>query len=109
MIPNSLMRFPPPPVAEVQPKLWKSLGVVLQDQSGYVEAHYAMARMNDDLDPDTEADLRKACRDLYGTLVASGVLIDPAVHYVLQYGKVRPRVRLAIGEHGVLTFAGGRQ
>lgn len=108
MIVGGLMRFPPPPAPEARPVMWKNLGIVLQDHTGYVEAHYALKTFRGDYDVDTEIELRTAARELYIALVRSGQTVDPNVHFVLQ-SRLEPRVRLVMGEHDVPTVVGGRQ
>ncbi len=68
------------------PKLWKSLGVVMsvQDEPGVrIEAHYAMANWGDDLDVDREAELRSEVYGIASTLYRNGQ--DPAGMRFVRY------------------------
>lgn len=105
---GSIMRYPPPPVVSAAPKLWKSLGVLVQDHTGYVEGHYALDTFRGDYDVDTEAELREAARSLYTTLARSGY-VDPDAHYILQNSRFAPRVRLATELWGEPNVIGGKQ
>lgn len=109
MIRGSMMRFPPPPAQGAKPRMWKSLGVIVQDQSGYVEGHYALDTFRGDYDIDTEADLRDAVRQLYYTLREADMTFGPDEVFMLQNTRRSPRVRMAPMVWGEPTHRGGRQ
>lgn len=108
MIPNSMARFPPPPDTGERPIMWKSLGIIAQSQSGFIEAAYALDTFRGDLDVDTEAEVRGACHSLLGALTQTGRAIDPDAVHVLQRRRGFLKVRLVAGYWGEPNTVAGR-
>ena len=68
------------------PRLWKSLGVVMSvidEPSVRIEAHYALAKWGDELDVDREGELRQEAYNVAATIYRTGQ--DPAGMRVLRY------------------------
>ena len=107
MIPGSMMRFPPPPDTEPAPRMWKSLGVIAQSTSGFVEARYELKTFNGDLDIDTEAEVRAETGTLLHALTATKKPIDPDATYVLQRRRGLLRVGLRAGRWNEPTTVSG--
>ena len=97
MITGSMARFPPPPDSGPRPVMWKSLGIVAQDQRGYVEMHYELESFRGDLDPDSEDEVRGAAHGLLNALTSTGRSIDADAVYVLQRRRGLLKVKLAAG------------
>ncbi len=110
MITGSMSRFPPPPTGDDIPKpvMWKSLGIIAQDATGYIEAHYALKSFRGDLDPDTEDEVRGACHGLLAALRGTGRPIDTDDVYVLQRRDGMLQARLSVGLWGEPTTVRGR-
>lgn len=68
------------------PRLWKSLGVVMcavNEPGVRIEAHYALSGWDTDLDVDLESDLRKEVYEIASTLYRNGQ--DPAGMRFVRY------------------------
>lgn len=107
MITGSLSRFPPPPATGPQPRMWKNLGVIAQDHSGYIEAHYELKSFRDELDVDSEDEVRVAANTLLHALSSCGRAIGAEDTYVLQRTRGFLKVRLAVGYWNQATTMGG--
>lgn len=95
----NVFRYPPPPATGEQPRMWKTLGVVAQSASGWVEAHYAIRTLHDDLDVDREHELRVVAGNLLHALTSQSgrTDIDPEAHYVVEHALRLHRIRLWAG------------
>lgn len=98
---------PPSPAAPMQ-RMWKSLGVVVQDHAGFIEAHYAIPNLSGDADPDTEAELRAQAVQMVYRLVQMSGPVDGDACYLLRVDRKDYRVKLpairweraGVGLHG---------
>lgn len=105
----TFMRFPPPAAAGTLPRMWKYLGIVAQNTTGWVETHYAIETLRDDLDVDREKELMAvAVNLLHATTTHEGVSdIDPAAFYVVEHGRRFHRLRFWYGSWSDPTNAAG--
>jgi uncharacterized protein YhaN len=97
MITGSMARFPPPPDTGPKPVMWKSLGIVAQNMTGWVEMHYELETFHGDLDPDSEDEVRGSAHGLLAALTSMGRVIDPDAVYTLQRRRGLLKVKLVGG------------
>lgn len=86
--------FPPAPEPATPPRIWKSLGIIAQDVSGWCECHYAIDSIGGDADPDTEAEMRAQACQLLHVLTRHAGPVDGAAIYSLVIGRKVYRARL---------------